>query len=262
MVVEDKIYEPVFWPYHLLGNLFLMAFVWLMVLGVITIRLNLFGQQVNSLLSELYGQTAEIGWGLDDVTLEGHQKTSGADVLKVIDLRRGDNILQVDLLDIQEKVKMLPWVKHVSVTRRYFPNVIHINIKEKQVRAIWQYQKEFYPLDEDGNIIETDYIPQQNVIQIVGEGAPEHIKELLEVIENDKELFERLKAANFISKRRWDLIFDDVEEGIVVKMPEKNLEEAWHKLVKLDKTKGILKRKLTFIDLRLKNKVIVKIKDD
>ena len=80
--------------------------------------------------------------------------------------------------------------------------------------------------------------------------------------EKDKELFLRLKAANFISKRRWDLIFDDVENGIMVKMPEKNVEEAWHKLVKLDKTKGILKRKLTFIDLRLKNKVIVKIKNN
>jgi len=30
-------------------------------------------------------------------------------------------------------------------------------------------------------------------------------------------------------------------------------------LVKLDRTQGILKRKLTFIDLRLKNKVIVKL---
>ena len=45
-------------------------------------------------------------------------------------------------------------------------------------------------------------------------------------------------------------------------MPEENVAEAWKKLVKLDKTKGILKRKLTFIDLRLKNKVVVKINND
>ena len=42
-------------------------------------------------------------------------------------------------------------------------------------------------------------------------------------------------------------------------MPEENFADAWKKLVKLDKTRGILKRKLTFIDLRLKNKVIVRI---
>ena len=47
--------------------------------------------------------------------------------------------------------------------------------------------------------------------------------------------------------------------GITVKLPEEDVDTAWKKLVKLDKTRGILKRKLTFIDLRLKNKVIVKI---
>ena len=40
---------------------------------------------------------------------------------------------------------------------------------------------------------------------------------------------------------------------------EDNIEQAWKKLIKLDQTQGLLKRKLTFIDLRLKNKVIVKL---
>ena len=42
-------------------------------------------------------------------------------------------------------------------------------------------------------------------------------------------------------------------------MHEENGEQGWKKLVKIDQTQGILKRKLTFIDLRLKNKVIVKL---
>ena len=100
---------------------------------------------------------------------------------------------------------------------------------------------------------------QKNILQIVGEDAPEHINALLKIIEKDKDLFSRVKVANFISKRRWNLTFDDVLDGITVKLPEDDVEDAWKKLVKLDKTRGILKRKLTFIDLRLKNKVIVKI---
>ena len=93
----------------------------------------------------------------------------------------------------------------------------------------------------------------------MGQGAPEHINSLLNIIENDKELFSRVKVANFISGRRWNLIFDDVLNGITVKLPEEDVADAWKKLVKLDITRGILKRKLSFIDLRLKNKVIVKI---
>ena len=45
-----------------------------------------------------------------------------------------------------------------------------------------------------------------------------------------------------------------------VKLPEENYAEAWKKLIKLEKTKGILKRKLTIIDLRLDGKVVVKLK--
>lgn len=256
---ENKIYAPVLWPYRLLGNLLLIGSIWLLTFGVITIRHNLVSKHIDSLLTELYNKTATVGWGLDDVTLEGREKTSKDDVLHVIGLQRGDNILEIDLKSVCDKVKTLPWVKDASVSRRYFPNIIHISIREKKVKSIWQYQNEFYPIDEDGKIIETDYVLQKNILQIVGLGAPEHINGLLKIIEQDKDLFSRVKVANFISGRRWNLIFDDVLNGITVKLPEEDVEEAWKKLVKLDKTRGILKRKLTFIDLRLKNKVIVKI---
>ena len=257
--MENKIYAPVLWPYRLLGNMILVGFIWLLTFGVITIRHNLVSKHIDSLLTEIYNKTATAGWGLDDVTLEGREKTSKDDVLHVIGLKRGDNILEIDLKAVCEKVKTLPWVKEASVSRRYFPNVIHISIREKKVKSIWQYQNEFYPIDEDGKIIETEYVLQKNILQIVGQGAPDHINSLLNIIENDKELFSRVKVANFISGRRWNLIFDDVLNGITVKLPEEDVADAWKKLVKLDKTRGILKRKLTFIDLRLKNKVIVKI---
>lgn len=256
---ENKIYAPVLWPYRLTGNLILIACIWLITFGVITVRHNLVSRHIDSLMTELYSKTATVGWGLDDVTLEGRNKTKTADVLRVINLKRGDNILEIDLNGVREKVKMLPWVKDATVTRRYFPNIIQISIREKKVKSIWQNKNEFYPIDEDGEIIETAYVPQRNILQIVGEEAPAHINSLLRIIENDEELFSRVKVANFISKRRWNLVFDDVLEGITVKLPEENVEEAWKKLVRLDKTRGILKRKLTFIDLRLKNKVVVKI---
>ena len=259
---DNKIYEPIVWPYRLMGNLLLIGFIWAVTLSVITIRHNLVGKQIDSLLDELYNKTAVIGWGLDDITMEGRQKTSKEAIIQAIELQRGDNILNIDLNEIYRKVKMLPWVKEAIIARRYFPNVIHISIKEKQVKSIWQYKNEFYPIDEDGKIVESEYVPERNLLQIIGEGAPENINKIMKIIEKEPQLKMRLKAANFISQRRWDIIFDDVEKGVVVKMPEDGFEEAWKKLAKLDKTRGILKRKLTFIDLRLKNKVIVRINSD
>lgn len=259
LAANNKVYESVVWPYRLMGNMILLGGIWLSTLAVVTIRHNLVGQHIDSLMSEIYQKTAIAGWGLNDITLEGRVKTSKESVLQAVNLKRGDNILEIDLQEVYEKVKELPWVKEATVSRHYFPNIIHISIKEKEVKSIWQYKNEFYPIDENGKIIETEYVPQKNIMQIIGEGAPEHFNELLKVVSADKELYGRLKAANFISGRRWNLIFDDVENGVTVKMPEENFASAWKKLVKLDKTRGILKRKLTFIDLRLKNKVIVRL---
>ena len=115
---NNKIYAPALWPYRLLGNLLLIGGIWLITFGVITIRHNLVSKHIDSLMTELYNKTATVGWGLDDVTLEGRSKTSKDDVLRVIGLKRGDNILEIDLNAVCEKVKTLPWVRDASVSRR------------------------------------------------------------------------------------------------------------------------------------------------
>lgn len=261
MPETSRIYLPILWPYRLIGNLLLLLFIGAITMGVVTIRHNLVVKHIDSIMSDVYETMASSGWGLDDITIEGRQKTQPSDILQVLNLKRGDSILEIDLQEVRNKIKTLPWVKDVSVSRTYSPNVLHIVLKEKNVKSIWQYQSEFYPIDEDGKIIETEYVPQKGLLLIVGEGAPENIKRLLSITEKHK-LFKRVKAARFVSQRRWDLIFDDIENGVIVKLPQDNVENAWKKLVKLDKTKGILKRKLTFIDLRLNNKVIVKIDNE
>ena len=81
----------------------------------------------------------------------------------------------------------------------------------------------------------------------------------MQIISTDKEIFSRIKVANFISGRRWNLILDNIENGITIKLPAQDIEQAWKKLVKLNTSQGLLKRKLTIIDLRFPNKVIVKL---
>src|SRR5574344_870294 len=123
MASNNRIYAPILWPYRLIGNLLLIGFIWLLTFGIITIRHNLVSKHIDSLLVELYNTTATAGWGLDDVTIEGRNKTQMNELLNVINLKRGDNILEIDLNEIRKKVKTLPWIKEASVTRRYFPNV-------------------------------------------------------------------------------------------------------------------------------------------
>ena len=144
----------------------------------------------------------------------------------------------------------------------YFPNVLQISIKEKDIVALYQTHNKFYPVDRFGNVIKEDYIPNKPLLVIVGEGAPERFLELIKVTSSSPELFARMKACVLHSKRRWDLIFDDFKNGITVKMPEDNFAQAWKKLIKMHNKHGIFKRKLTFIDLRYPDKVSVTISDE
>ena len=259
VTIPSRISLPREWPFRLAGNLFLLGVIFMLASVIITIKTNLIGRKLTDLSTEFYNYSAGLGFKIDDIVITGRDKTAKQDILNALQLSRETNILNLDLRDLQQKVEQLPWVRHAVIKRRFFPNIIQIDIRERQVQSIWQLDHKFRPIDGEGNVIEADYTPDHPILLIVGEGAPENITALMKSITDDQNIFERIKVANYISGRRWNIVLDDVENGITVKLPEKHIHEAWKKLLKLNTTQGLLKRKLTIIDLRFPNKVIVKL---
>lgn len=259
VTIPSRISLPREWPFRLAGNLFLLGVIFMLASVIITIKTNLIGRKLTDLSTEFYNYSAGLGFKIDDIVITGRDKTAKQDILNALQLSRETNILNLDLRDLQQKVEQLPWVRHAVVKRRFFPNIIQIDIRERQVQSIWQLDHKFRPIDGEGNVIEADYTPDHPILLIVGEGAPENITALMKSITDNQNIFERIKVANYISGRRWNIVLDDVENGITVKLPEKHIDEAWKKLLKLNTTQGLLKRKLTIIDLRFPNKVIVKL---
>ncbi len=259
VTIPSRISLPREWPFRLAGNLFLLGVIFMLASVIITIKTNLIGRKLTDLSTEFYNYSAGLGFKIDDIVITGRNKTAKQDILNALQLSHETNILNLDLRDLQQKVEQLPWVRHAVVKRRFFPNIIQIDIRERQVQSIWQLDHKFRPIDGEGNVIEADYTPDHPILLIVGEGAPENITALMKSITDDQNIFQRIKVANYISGRRWNIVLDDVENGITVKLPEKHIDEAWKKLLKLNTTQGLLKRKLTIIDLRFPNKVIVKL---
>ncbi len=255
---DKRISLPRLWPYRLIGNILLLVLLCCMSIGLIIIRENLVSQQLNSLSDYFYSVTSRLGFTVDDILVYGRNKTSMEEINNIVNTRRGDNILSLNIRQMKTDLEQLPWVKSASVSRSYLPNILKISLKEREISSLWQFNNRFLPIDTEGAVINAEFAPSHPILLIVGRGAPEHLNELLSVIGNDSEIAPRIKAANFISGRRWDLILDDIEHGITVKMPAEDMGLAWGKLLKLNKTKGLLKRKLTIIDLRFANKVLVK----
>ena len=255
-----QVFLPCDWPYRMLGNAMILGVILFLASITVTIKTDLINKQLLSLQDSLMLVAGELGLVVDDVIVEGRKRTPVAVLNQAIGVKRGDNLLKLDLDAIRYNLEQLPWVRSAAVRRSFLPNVIQVALEEYSVKCLWQFNERFYPIGEDNNVIEVDdYVPDKPLLLIVGAGAPEHVNELLEAIDDGSDIFKRVKAANFISERRWDIILDDIEHGITVKMPEKGIAEAWKKLHKLNESKNILKRKLTNIDLRLEGKVIVKL---
>lgn len=248
-------------PNRFVGNLLILLLIACIVALTITFRDSLIGQQIEDIKQQIFEYSTEHGFGINDIIIEGRHKTTLSALNQQINLNRNDSILKINLKDLKTKIEDLPWIEQATLKRSYFPNVLQISLKEKEIIALYQTNGKFYPVDKYGNIIDTDYIPNTEFLIITGEGAPEKLFDLLSVLQTNPELFSRIKAAVLHSSRRWDLIFDDIDKGTTVKMPENNLNKAWQKLIKINNKYGIFKRKLTFIDLRYQDKVIVNIAD-
>ncbi len=254
-VLKDDFYLRFF------ANLLLLVFICSVVLTTISLRDSLIEQKINILKEDFWNYTAKHGLSLEDIIIEGRDQTSLEDLKSQINLSRENNIANIDLQSVKSRIEDLPWIENVELKRTYFPNVLQIKLKEKDIIALYQVEGNFYPIDKSGAVIDVAYIPKKPYMIVVGKGGPEKFFELLEVVSTEPALQKRIKAAVLNSERRWDLIFDDIENGITVKMPEKNLLEAWQKLIKIQNKYGIFKRKLTFIDLRYTDKVTVRIAD-
>ena len=249
------------WPWRLAGTLAVLGMIFMTAAAILTLKNDLISKRLNDLRDNFYEWGGKQGLVLEDVVISGREHTEKEDINQVLQLERGANMLKLNADDIKRRLETLPWVKEAEVRRSFFPNVLNISIRERKVKAIWQINEKFYPLDADGEVIKADYRISEPILLIVGAGAPENFKNLLLALKDgDKDYIERVKVANFISGRRWNLILDDIRNGITIKLPEENIEAAWKKLVKLDETKGIFKRKLTIIDLRLPDKVVVKLR--
>jgi cell division protein FtsQ len=60
----------------------------------------------------------------------------------------------------------------------------------------------------------------------------------------------------FVAGRRWDLHLDN---GVTVKLPEKNVREALAQLVKLESQQHLLARDVVVVDLRLPDRITVRL---
>lgn len=198
---------------------------------------------------------------LNEVYIRGREKTTQKEILDTLKIERGMPITAVDLQQSREAVQRLPWVKTVQIERR-MPHILYIRLTERTPIAVWQNKGLYRPVDSEGQPIETFIKKLNGLPLVVGPDAPERTPELLSFLAQEPELEKRFKAAVRRGQRRWDILLDDIEKGITIRLPEKDPASAWGRLANLDRTEKLLSRKVTMIDLRQPDKLVLRLEED
>ena len=122
--------------------------------------------------------------------------------------------------------------------------------------ALWQHEGEFALIDVNGEIIlRHDLKRFADLIVVVGEGARDHAAELLKILRSEPDLSILVKAAVWVSDRRWNL---RMKGDIDVRLPELNPAAAWTRLAEYEKVHQVLERDVQLLDLRIPDRLIVR----
>jgi cell division septal protein FtsQ len=203
------------------------------------------------------------------VKITGNNRASTKEIMAIVDYIKQDFLQsQIEKYDsesyeplikkmIVEIKKYSPWTNKVVITRS-MPNVINIAITEYEPFAIWQDDGKKYVTDKDGNVVLVEDIEEfKNLIILSGKGANNHAKSLFNIFTIDSNLSARVYSATWLGGRRWDIRFDN---GLLIKLPEDNISEAWHSLIKIYNMPGSVLG-LNVIDLRIEGKIYLEYGD-
>lgn len=214
---------------------------------------EMLSQQAAIILRQLL---QDAGFSVRSITVAGRVQTDPGELLSALNISRNDPILSIDLHAMRNRLAALPWVQEVRISRN-LPDAVHVELIERRPVAIWQRNAKLVLVDRGGvEITEKDVAEYPDLPLIVGKGAPKAAGELIALLGSEPQLRNRVAAAVRVGERRWNV---RLKEGIDVRLPEQDPQTAWRKLAKYEENNGLLGRDVELVDLRLANRVVVRL---
>lgn len=197
------------------------------------------------------------------IKIEGNYRVSGSEILKRTNLTKGESSLLFFDSDLERKIEKSPWIMDANITK-ILPNSVSIEVKEAEIFClIKQGEKSLKYITDSGIILDDANID-------FGLDFPVIISENI----LEPELLEYALSILKISKYDSVLNFEHISElnvssiyGITVVTTEgvnvffglrENLQERWNRLKRTFLFSQNSNIKQEYIDLSLKDKVVVK----
>lgn len=199
------------------------------------------------------------GFKIAKVNLSGQNHVTYGEILATAGVKPTSSLVFLDAEGARTRLEELAWIKRATVQKLY-PDRLDIQVVEREGFALWQKDGKINVIARDGTII-APYSDDPRYIRlpiVVGDGAEKNVGQIVEALSLVPGVRDKVRAAIRVADRRWTL---KMSNGIDVRLPEHGLIDALQQLAVLDRDKSLLTRDVTIIDLRLADRVSVRLSD-
>ncbi len=199
-----------------------------------------------------------LGFRIAAISLSGQKEISREEILTTAGVTGRASLLFLDADAARVRLMANPWIADAAVLKLY-PDRLQISITERQAFALWQKDGRVSVIAADGTVLEP-FVEDRylSLPLVVGKGAERQAKDFLTIVDRYPDIRSKMRASILVAERRWNL---RLTNGIDVRLPETDVQGALDRLVELDRDKKLLSRDITIVDLRLPDRVTVRLSD-
>ena len=196
---------------------------------------------------------------LKEIMVSGNYHLDKEDIVRSINIGKGDPLLNVHLNDIDKKLSRNPWIKKVSV-KKQLPGTLLINIEEAVPKALLRIKKKLYLIDRDAEVLERINGESMLFLPVIKDISTK----------NRANISEALKLVNVLTGKNIFAERDSVEIGLepygltmnidgeLIKIGYGDYSEKFERWVALEPEIRRRGEPIKYVDLRFKDSVIIK----
>jgi cell division protein FtsQ len=217
-------------------------------------------EELTTALSDTRNALANsVGFKITEVAINGRKQLTQDEVLAIGGVNGRSSLLFLDAAVVRDKLKANPWIGEATV-QKFYPGQLQIDITERSAFALWQQDGRLSVIADDGAVLEL-YVSRRftGLPLVVGKGAETRARDFLALVDRYPQVRSVMKAAVLVGERRWNLRLKD---GLDVRLPENDVGNALATLTKLDKDERLFSRDISAIDMRLPDRLTVRLSED
>lgn len=163
----------------------------------------------------------------------------------------------IDLTAARARIESIDAVAQADVRVRS-GGVLEVRVTEREPAIIWRRAANLVLLDETGRRVDDLAFRSEraDLAVIAGEGAERAVPEALEILSAARPILNRVRGLVRMGERRWDIVLD---RGQRVLLPVEDPVAAVERMIALDEAEDLLDRDVISVDLRIKDRPVLRL---